>query len=235
MSVDLTFEYALRDRGHVCVAGVDEVGRGAWAGPVMAAAVALPLARFDLASALAGVDDAKALTPAQREAMVPRIVEIAAAVGVGSADAAEIDAVGIAAATRLAMRRAVAQLRVRPSHLLIDYFDLPESGLPCTALVKGDARSLSIAAASIVAKVARDRLMEDLDAQYPCYGFGAHKGYGTALHRRALARFGPTPIHRRSFRPVAAHNRPAQPSALETPGSVVQDRVDARVSPVDRW
>ncbi|MCZ7545775.1 MAG: ribonuclease HII [Anaerolineae bacterium] len=204
MTADLAFEYALRDQGYAVVAGVDEAGRGAWAGPVVAGAVVLPLERFDLATGLAGVDDSKKLTPAQREAMFERICLVAAAVGVGSASPAEIDALGIAPATRLAMRRAVRGLAAAPAHLLVDYVRLPEAGLPCTALVKGDARSLSIAAASIVAKVSRDRLMAALDAAYPEYGFGAHKGYGTARHRSALDRVGPSPLHRRSFRPVAA-------------------------------
>ncbi len=227
MTADLAFEYALRAQGHEHIAGLDEAGRGAWAGPVMAAAVVLPLDRFDLASALEGVDDSKALTPALREDLLERICRVAVAVGVGSAGPDEIDAIGIVPATRLAMRCALESLSensrtgglsplsgarpVRPTHLLIDYLPLPESGLPCTALVKGDARSLSIAAASIVAKVSRDRLMRALDEMYPHYGFGAHKGYGTVLHRRALERLGPSPIHRRSFRPVAECVRGVQP------------------------
>ena len=214
MTADLAFEYALRDQGHVYVAGVDEAGRGAWAGPVMAAAVVLPLARFDLAAALADVDDSKALAPPQREALFARVHEVAEAVGVGSASAGEIDALGIVPATRLAMRRALAALSVQPTHLLVDYLHLDDCGAPCTPIVKGDARALSIAAASIIAKVSRDWLMGDLHAQYPRYGFDAHKGYGTRLHREALRCYGPSPIHRRSFRPVALCGAPAASPAL---------------------
>jgi ribonuclease HII len=123
-------------------------------------------------------------------------------VGVGSASQAEIDAKGIVPATRLAMCRALGRLPVRPTHLLVDFLPLPESGLPFTAIAKGDTKSLSIAAASIIAKVTRDRLMGDLDERYPRYGFAAHKGYGTALHREALKNVGPCPAHRRSFRPL---------------------------------
>ena len=202
MTADLAFEYALRDHGHLYVAGLDEAGRGAWAGPVVAAAVVLPLDRADLADALVGVNDSKQLTARRREAMFDRICQVVVGVGVGSASHAEIDAEGIVPATRLAMCRALTSLPVRPTHLLVDFVSLPESGLPFTAIAKGDAKSLSIAAASIIAKVTRDHVMEDLHEQYPRYGFAAHKGYGTALHRDALKNFGPCPVHRLSFRPL---------------------------------
>nr|WP_309242802.1 ribonuclease HII [Lichenibacterium sp. 6Y81] len=181
------------------MAGVDEAGRGPLAGPVSAAAVIL-----DPAALPPGIDDSKALTAEKREALFDAILGSALAVGVGLAPAAEIDAVNIRQATFAAMRRAVRALAVAPDHLLIDGRDVPP-GLPCPAraLVKGDALSLSIAAASIVAKVTRDRLMVRLDALHPGYGFRIHKGYPTAAHRAAIMRHGPTPFHRLSFGTVA--------------------------------
>lgn len=200
--VTLSHEFSLRACGFGHVAGLDEAGRGAWAGPVVAGAVILPLDRADLAQALAGVTDSKQLTPAVREALLPRILDVAVAVGTGYATHAEIDAHGIVAATRRAMQRAFAALALTPDALLTDFMRLPEIELPCVALVRGDQQSLSIAAASIVAKVTRDRIMRDLDARFPQYGFGAHKGYGTNRHRQALARYGPSEIHRMTFAPL---------------------------------
>ena len=193
------WERGLRDGGFALVAGLDEAGRGPLAGPVAAAAVIL-----DPADLPDGIDDSKALGAVRREALCAAILDRALAVGIGLAPAAEIDAVNIRQATFAAMRRAVRALPLAPDHLLIDGRDVPP-GLPCPAraLIKGDSLSLSIAAASIVAKVTRDRLMVRLDASHPAYGFGVHKGYPTAVHRAALERLGPTPFHRWSFGALA--------------------------------
>ena len=183
------------------VAGVDEVGRGPLAGPVVAAAVVIPPADVD-ALAEAGLDDSKKLTARRREHLYRLIVQSChCAVGAGSV--ADIDNVNILGASLMAMRRAVAALRVAPDFALVDGNMLPD--LPCAAaaVVKGDSRSLSIAAASVVAKVLRDRAMAGLAARYPAYGWERNVGYGTREHREALQRFGATPHHRRSFAPVA--------------------------------
>lgn len=194
---DPALDAGYRARAGGLLAGIDEAGRGPWAGPVVTAAVIL-----DPEAIPAGLDDSKALTEAARERLFPAILA-AADVAIVMAPVAEIDSVGIRRATLAAMTRAARALVHPPAFALIDGVDVPP-GLPCPAeaLVKGDARSLSIAAASIVAKVARDRLMIRLDAVYPGYGFARHKGYGTAAHSQALARLGVTPVHRTSFRPV---------------------------------
>lgn len=199
---DLQYEFRLHEQGCRYIAGLDEAGRGCWAGPVVAGAVILPLERFDLAHALTGVTDSKLLSPETRDSMIPKILQTAAASGVGFATNDEIDQIGIVPATRLAMRRALAQLELVPDALLIDSLELPEIDLPCTALIKGDQKSVSIAAASILAKVARDQHLNHLDTLYPQYGFRLHKGYGTELHRHALETFGVTDVHRQSFAPV---------------------------------
>ncbi len=199
---DLCEEFALHTTGCARVAGLDEAGRGAWAGPVCAAAVVLPLDRSDLLDLLAGVRDSKQLSPARREAFLPRILKVAEAVGVGWATPSEVDEIGIAPATRQAMARAVGRLDGQVDALLVDYVRLPEINLPQRALPKADVHCLSVAAASIVAKVTRDRLMVALDEDLPGYGFARHKGYGTHQHREALARLGPSPIHRMSWRPM---------------------------------
>ncbi len=200
----LRFEHRFRKQGCALVAGIDEAGRGAWAGPVVAAAVILPLDRSDLTKALRGVNDSKQLTARQRERWYPVIRSAALAVGVGRAGPEEIDRDGIVPATRAAMKRALAMLDVPPDALLIDAVDLRAVvDLPQHSLVRGDSISLSIAAASIIAKVSRDRAMVKLDALYPGYGFGKHKGYGTALHQAALERLGASEAHRGSFKPVA--------------------------------
>jgi ribonuclease HII len=206
---DLSIEYELRDQGYTRVAGLDEAGRGAWAGPVVAGAVILPLDQFDLAHVLDGVNDSKLLSAHLREVLLPRIIETALATAIGHATNEEIDELGIVAATRLAMKRALDALTVEPSVLLIDALELPAISLPTIALPKGDQKSLSIAAASIVAKVTRDQFMEQLDVAFPKYGFREHKGYGTSLHRQSLRRFGPTAIHRLTFAPVKALASPA--------------------------
>ena len=202
--VDLSHEFSLRARGFHYVAGLDEAGRGAWAGPVVAGAVILPLDRFDLLNTLAGVNDSKLLTPAEREQFLPLIANTALSTGVGFATHTEIDDLGIVPATRLAMQRALAALTVSCDVLLIDALDLPAVPLPFVSLIKGDQRALSIAAASIIAKVTRDAFMTDLDRVFPQYGFRVHKGYGTPLHQQALRHFGPCTMHRMTFAPLLA-------------------------------
>ncbi len=204
LTVDLRHELALHRQGFTHVAGLDEAGRGSWAGPVVAGAVILPLDRFDLVHALEGVNDSKLLTPIMRETLLPRIMQMALAAGVGYATNGEIDAFGIVPATRLAMQRALAALPIQPDALLTDALRLPDTDLPCTPLIRGDQRSLSIAAASIIAKVTRDQFMDRLDNLFPQYGFRAHKGYGTPLHKQALIYFGPSDAHRLTFAPVRA-------------------------------
>ncbi|MFI8682620.1 ribonuclease HII [Brevundimonas diminuta] len=183
--------------GHVC--GVDEAGRGPWAGPVSAAAVILN--PDDLPP---GIDDSKALTEKRRAALEPLIKSRALAWGVGFASVEEIDELNILHATGLAMRRAVEALAHAPVHALVD--GNYRFKLPCavTPVVKGDSRSLSIAAASILAKTARDRLMIEIDATYPGYGFASHKGYNAPIHQKALQTLGPCPEHRRSWAPIKA-------------------------------
>jgi ribonuclease HII len=195
---DLAFEMALWARGVRVIAGVDEAGRGALAGPVAAGAVILPNDP-DLAASLSGVRDSKQMSPAGRAMWAERIRHLAVGYAVGYASNLEIDDLGIAPATRLAIERCLAGLALQPEHLLVDYLVLPAVLIPQTSLVKGDARSLSIAAASILAKTARDARMGELEDEYPGYGFSTHKGYGTVAHRRRLAQLGPCPIHRLSF------------------------------------
>lgn len=193
-----SFEYETRGfaAGHQIIAGVDEAGRGPWAGPVVAAAVVL-----DPDAIPAGIADSKKLTAERRDALFDEIFA-AAQVGIAFADAERIDRDNILAATMWAMQRAVAALEPAPSLVLVDGNRAPPLECAVETVVKGDALSLSIAAASIVAKVSRDRMMARLDLQYPGYGFAQHKGYGTAQHSAALARHGVTPLHRRSFKPV---------------------------------
>ena len=195
---DLSFELLLWQAGLIGVAGIDEAGRGALAGPVAAAAVILPN-KEGLTKLLKGVRDSKQISPHEREKARERIIQNAESWGVGFATSGEIDQIGIVPATRLATRRAFESLPVLPEHLLLDYLFLPEVIIPQTALIKGDCRSLSIAAASVLAKTSRDGLMRKLDLAYPGYGFTAHKGYGTQAHREALRRLGPSPVHRLSF------------------------------------
>ncbi|TRL31977.1 ribonuclease HII [Methylosinus sporium] len=192
----LTETRILRD-GARPVAGVDEVGRGPLAGPVAAAAVILDPRRLP-----EGIDDSKALSAKAREAAFERIAASALAIGVAFASVEEIDRLNIRRATLLAMARAVAALHVAPNYVLVDGRDLPKLACPGEAIVKGDALSLSIAAASIIAKVARDRQMRRLAALYPHYGFETNAGYGTAEHLAALRIHGPTPFHRMSFAPL---------------------------------
>ena len=204
---DLSFESALWAEGIALIAGIDEAGRGALAGPVAAGAVILPQ-RDDLQQMLSGVQDSKQINAKARRAQAELIGAVAIGAAVGFTSAAEIDEIGIMPATRLAAQRALAQLPQQPQHLLIDYISIPGAGLPSTSLTKGDCRSLSIAAASILAKVARDALMVDLEEEYPGYGLAAHKGYGTASHRRAIEALGPSPVHRMSFAPMREDDQP---------------------------
>lgn len=194
----LAIEQGFWSRGLHRVAGIDEVGRGPLAGPVVAAAVIMPPG-----CSVCGADDSKRLTARARDELVREIRGTAFAIGVGAASAREIDQINIRRATALAMRRAILRLRHAPEHLLVDGLPVPELGLEHqTAIVEGDHRVHSIACASIVAKVCRDELMRRLAARYPQYGWERNKGYGTPEHRDALRRFGPTPHHRRSFQPV---------------------------------
>ena len=206
MACDFSRERALRARGFVLIAGVDEAGRGPLAGPVVAAAVVLP---DDFA--LDGLTDSKKVSAAKREkfyAILTATAEILWAVAEATVE--EIDRLNILRATHLAMARAIEALPREPDHALVD--GLPVRGLTVdhTALVEGDSLSLSIAAASIIAKVTRDRLMVELDAQYPQYGFGRHKGYGVREHLEALRKHGPCPAHRRTFAPVAQTQLPLE-------------------------
>ena len=191
-------DFALESAFDVPVAGVDEAGRGPWAGPVVAGAAVL-----DSANLPEGIADSKLLSRARREALYDARVGCAR-LGVGIASVAEIDRLNILAATMLAMRRAIDDLGVVPGHVLVDGNRLPELPCPATAVVRGDARCVSIAAASIVAKVTRDRIMADLARAHPGFGWERNAGYGTAEHRAALDAYGVTPHHRRSFAPVAA-------------------------------
>ncbi|HSB00356.1 MAG TPA: ribonuclease HII [Anaerolineales bacterium] len=194
------FESRLWKSGLLHIAGLDEAGRGALAGPVAVGAVILPNRKTLLARTLAGVRDSKQMTPLERESLAPHIKATALTWNVGFASAEEIDAQGIVCATRLAALRALGGLSLSPQYLLTDFrLELPQLDISQTALVKGDALCLSIAAASVLAKTARDELMCELDLRYQGYGLGKHKGYGTQAHRSALERLGFSPIHRRSF------------------------------------
>jgi ribonuclease HII len=198
----LDLERRIQLRGYRLVAGIDEAGRGPLAGPVVAAAVVWPP---DLAGDepwLKSINDSKRLSPAQRERALELINRNALAVGVGWSAPGEIDSLGILAATIEAMMRAIKSLTVRPEHLLFDYIPLKSCEFPFQTVVKGDSISYSIAGASVVAKVTRDRWMQQAGELYPGYDFGQHKGYPTAAHVSRLQQLGPCSIHRRSFAPV---------------------------------
>ena len=195
-------EKELLGKGYRYIAGIDEAGRGAWAGPVVAGAVILPLDDPGIDSVLAEVCDSKKLKPEERERLFELISSLAISWGVGFVPPERIDRVGIVRATREAMALAVSQLNPPPQFLLIDYMRLPEVPIPQEAITSGDNLCLSIAAASIVAKVLRDRWMMAMDELFPGYGFSGHKGYGTPQHREALRKLGPSPIHRLSFAPL---------------------------------
>ncbi len=197
----LAEERQLWRAGFVHIAGLDEAGRGALAGPVVAGAVILPV-NARRAGLWAEVQDSKLLSPPRREELSLRIREQAAAWSLGQASAAEIDARGIAPATRLAMRRAVQALSPSPDHLLLDWVQLKSVNLPQRSFTKGDLHIVSIAAASILAKVYRDRLLCQLHERFPAYGFHSHKGYAARSHLAAIEKLGPCPAHRRSFSPL---------------------------------
>lgn len=193
----LRYENDLWEQGYLLIAGIDEAGRGPLAGPVVAAACILPV-QFELP----GLNDSKKLSESMREKLFPQIKEQALDYALGSAEPGEIDSLNILQATKLAMRRAVEGLKRRPYFLLIDALELPDILIPQRGIIRGDALSASIAAASVLAKVTRDHLMGELHTLYPKYGFNHNKGYGTPEHLQALRRLGPTPLHRRSFAPV---------------------------------
>ncbi len=209
----MSVEEALWATGYRAIAGVDEAGRGAWAGPVVAAAVILPPDPVALAPLLGQVNDSKRLSPVVRARVFDLVCQHALAVGVGRVEASVIDRIGILPATQQAMLDALADLSRPCDFVLLDYLTLPALDLPQRGLPHGDAISLSIAAASIIAKVTRDRWMSEFDGVYPGYGFAAHKGYGVPAHAAALARLGPCPLHRLSFRPVRAVLKPADAAA----------------------
>lgn len=206
-TASLRHERHFQRAGCQVIIGIDEAGRGPLAGPVAAGAVALPLERQDLKRLLSGVRDSKEMTPRQRELQAETIKSLALAWGVGHSGASEIDRVGIVDATKWAMQRALDQALdggvLQVDCLFVDYMLLPERrDIPQVSIVEGDKRSLSIACASVIAKVWRDAYMRHIDAQYQHYGFAKHKGYGTEDHLRALRQFGPCDAHRRSFKPV---------------------------------
>ncbi len=220
-------ELHLTHDGHGPIAGVDEVGRGAWAGPLIAAAVVLPpvfsppLAE-ELLLRLADVRDSKTCTSAERATLAVTIREVASGIGIGIVPPDELDRYGLTVGNRLAMRRAVEALPWMPGYLLLDWVRLPELRIPQRAFARGDATSLSIAAASIIAKVERDAMMAALDATHPGYDFGRHKGYGTPTHRAALRLYGPSPIHRYRFAPVHAAAVAARTYPLEAIAPVIE-------------
>jgi ribonuclease HII len=196
-------EQELWRQGVVHIAGVDEAGRGPLAGPVVAAAVVFPSG-----TAIKGINDSKKLSSEQRELLFPKIHAQALAVGVGIVDASIIDDINILNATFRAMSQAIEALNISPHHLLVDGNRFYRSPIPYTTIVAGDATCYSIAAASIIAKVTRDRMMREFDEQYPGYGFARHKGYGTRAHYEALRELGLSPIHRRSFVHLETENIP---------------------------
>ena len=221
MAPSFELESKFYAQGFSLVAGVDEAGRGPLAGPVVAGAVIFPGSLFSSPHSngqpdpawLDKVDDSKVLSHRQRLEALEYIREHALALGVGLSTAQEIDAYGIVPATKKAMQRALDSLKIAPSHLLIDHVQLTAPGIPFYSLPHGDSVSYSIAAASILAKVTRDKIMSEADAKYPGYGFASHKGYGTAEHRRRLSELGPCPIHRRTFAPLRLISDGQAPSA----------------------
>lgn len=196
-SPSFTFESSAFDLGHTIVCGIDEAGRGPWAGPVVASAVILDRKNIPL-----GLNDSKKLNEPKREALFDPIIQ-SSHVGIGIVSAVEIDEINILQATFLAMQRAFDQLEIKPDLALIDGNKSPKLSCKTQTIIGGDAKSLSIAAASIIAKVTRDRIMRQLDLTYPQFNFARHKGYGTAAHAAALAIHGPCAEHRKSFKPIA--------------------------------
>lgn len=195
----LQYEMEAWRKGHLVVAGLDEAGRGALAGPLCAAAVVLPVDRTDLEEKLFGVRDSKQMSYLGREQWSRKIMEVASDFAIAWVEAEEIDQLGMSRAGKLVFEQAIAGLKSQPGYLLLDYFKLPQVSTPQTCLVKGDQRSLSIACASVLAKQARDQKMIALAADHPLYDFKKNKGYGTAEHLQAIDTYGLCPIHRRSF------------------------------------
>ena len=237
---NLAIERSWLDRGATVIAGTDEVGRGAWAGPVVAGVVAVGAGVYRAPPAdLRGIDDSKRLTPKRREALVPGIMAHAAAWGLGAATSREIASDGLSAAVRLAIRRAygdvAAKLTQAPDVLLTDAVALPGAPVPVEAHDKADQRCLAVAMASILAKVHRDRLMRRFDPVYPFFDFARNKGYGTRSHARALLRLGPCAIHRATYRPVmrAASALLGRESGGSTPAATQANA--ASVRPPSRW
>ncbi|MCB9456196.1 MAG: ribonuclease HII [Anaerolineaceae bacterium] len=207
-TASLRHEHEYYAHGFQFIVGLDEAGRGPWAGPVAAGAVCLPVTQPDLSQKLAGVRDSKQMTPRQRTQLLDTIKQVSLGWGVASASNTEIDTLGIVGAVKLAMSRALEMLLAtsaieQPDCLFLDALLWPEMPhIPQVSMIGGDARSLSIAAASVIAKVWRDDFMVELDARYPQYGFAAHKGYGTTQHQAALEQYGPSPVHRTTFAPI---------------------------------
>ena len=195
------FERAAKQKGYRMIAGIDEVGRGPLAGPVVAAAVILPEGMEDI-----GLDDSKKLSAKKREEIFEMIKEQAVAIGIGIVDAFTIDKINIYEASKVAMKRAIELLHEQPDYLLIDAMKL-DTGIPEEGIIKGDTKSISIAAASIVAKEVRDQMMKDYEQLYPGYGFAQNAGYGTKAHMEGLKKLGPTPIHRLTFAPVKEYQQ----------------------------
>jgi ribonuclease HII len=232
-------EIELSAAGNRYIAGVDEAGRGAWAGPLVAAAVVLPRPdelgglyhAAEVADALAALRDSKMLSAAKREELMGVVRSVAVGVGIGIVSSALLDVIGVGPGNRLAMTRAVRDLGVRPDHLVIDAFRLPIMPLPQRPIIKGDAKCISIAAASVVAKVTRDHIMRELDAEHPTYGFARHKGYGTRTHAEALLREGVSPVHRRCFAPVRAAilGLPWPPPGVEPADKDEEDENDSQL------
>ena len=196
------FERVCQRRGYKQIAGIDEAGRGALAGPVIAAAVILPIN-----CGINGLQDSKQLTPKQRDRLSNEIYRVAVSIGIGSVDSRGVDNLNVLQATLLAMRQAIENLTPQPDYLLIDGINLPAIDIQGEAIPKGDSRSYSIAAASIIAKTTRDRLMVALDRTYPDYGFSQHKGYPTSQHRQAIAQHGPSDVHRHTFKLLPEETR----------------------------
>jgi len=188
------YESEEKQKGYTAICGIDEAGRGPLAGPVFAAAVILPDGQF-----IEGLNDSKKLSAKKREYLFDQIIQVAICYSVGFATEKEIDEINILQATFLAMQRAFQGLQIKPDCALVDGNQMPKLGVPTQTIIKGDGLSASIAAASILAKVSRDRLMLELDTMYPEYQFSKHKGYGTALHTELIKKYGPSPIHRMTF------------------------------------
>lgn len=205
-------ERSLHHDGYNLVAGIDEVGRGPIAGPVYAGAVIFPAKLNPASRWLNSIDDSKKLTQANRETAAKHIYESATAVSIGSSNSIEVDRLGIVEATRLAMTRAIEKLPISPDYLIVDHISLPTSKLPFRSITKGDSKCYSIAAASIVAKVERDRIMVEYNINYPGYKFDLNKGYGTPAHLKQLRILGPCSIHRFSFAPVRLWQTPGKSS-----------------------